>query len=188
MRTLAVLRKQNVDSRLLAAVGQQVGLLAQQLDGLERIRSHAVENTMRVDLRSLAQDGVLAYAPVIKAAGVEVSIDGPPGVIVLADRGLVLQAMLHVVENALIAAAEMSHYRWVEIEVEAEPARIAIKDSGYGVQADRRDMIFDPFFSTRAGRDGLGLYFARTLMRSCGHDLVLSPDGDAFWLTFAHGE
>ena len=45
--------------------------------------------------------------------------------------------------------------------------------------------MFDPFFTAREGRDGLGLFFARTLLQSCGHDLTLNEDGDEFLLTFA---
>jgi two-component system sensor histidine kinase AauS len=97
---------------------------------------------------------------------------------------MLLQALLHVVENAIVAAAEMSQNRWVELELQSDPARVVVRDSGYGVATEKRDLIFDPFFTTRLGADGLGLYFARTLLQTVGCDLRLSDAGDEFWLVF----
>ena len=131
-----------------------------------------------------SEDAAATYAPLLEMASVELSVQGPTGVIVEADRPLVLQALLHVLQNAILAAAEMSRNRWVEVTVEPAPARLMIRDSGYGVPEEKRDLIFDPFFSTREGRDGLGLFFARTLMQSGGNDLILAETGDEFRLVF----
>jgi signal transduction histidine kinase len=128
---------------------------------------------------------VAVYAPLLKTAAVELQVTGDSGIIVEADRSFLLQALLHVVENAVLEAGKMSTYRWVEVQITASPPRMIVRDSGPGVLPSRRELIFDPFFTTREGADGLGLFFARTLMRSAGHDLVLSSEGDQFCFDFA---
>lgn len=183
-RMLPLVQKQAGHAAQLARIQQHVALLAQQLDALERIRAQGTQQVTRVDLRSVAQDAVAAYAPLLESASVQLSVDGPAGVIVKADRALVLQALLHLLENAILAAAEMSRNRWVEVTVESAPPRLVVRDSGYGVPIEKHDLIFDPFFSTREGRDGLGLFFARTIMQSGGNDLILAEGGDEFCLVF----
>jgi signal transduction histidine kinase len=165
-------------------LSSQLHLVARQLDALQRIRSGANPQLSRVDLRGVAQDVATVYGPALDSMSVELAITGPAGVIVRTDRSMLLQALLHVVENAILAAAEMSQHRWVEIEVQSEPAGVVVRDSGYGVPTERQDLIFDPFFTTRPGSDGLGLYFARTLLQTVGCDLRLSNAGDEFRLVF----
>jgi signal transduction histidine kinase len=187
-RRLLLLQRQIAEPAQLDRVREHIAVVAQQLDALERLRSARDQQVMRVDLRSVAQDAATAYAPLLETSSVELSIQGESGIAIRADRSLLLQALMHVVENAILAAAEMSQHRWVEIEIARDPARIAVRDSAYGVPDRRREAIFDPFFSTREGCAGLGLYFARTLVRSGGHDLVLGERGDEFRFLFTNIE
>jgi signal transduction histidine kinase len=187
-RTMPLLQRQIAEPGQLDRIREHLALVARQLDALERLRSASDQQVTRVDLRSVAQDAASAYAPLLQTCSVELSIRGDSGVTVHADRSLLLQALMHVVENAVLAAAEMSQHRWVEIEIGSDPARLAVRDSAYGVPDRRRELIFDPFFTTREGCDGLGLYFARTLVRSGGHDLVLTERGDEFCFRFSSGE
>jgi signal transduction histidine kinase len=187
-RTLPLLQRQIAEPGQLDRAREHIALVAQQLDALERVRSARDQHVTRVDLRSVAQDAARAYAPLLETCSVELSIRGDSGIAVAADRSLLLQALMHVLENAILAAAEMSQYRWVEIEIARHPARIAVRDSAYGVPDRRRELIFDPFFTTREGCDGLGLYFARMLVRSGGHDLTLSEGGDEFCFRFSNNE
>lgn len=185
VRVLPLLQRRLGDSGQLDRTVCHLNLVAQQLDSLERLRSGATSQLMRVDLRSLAQDAATMYAPLLETTSVELLVIAPSGIIVQTDRSLSLQALLHVVENAIFAAAGMSQHRWVELEATESPPRLIIRDSGYGIPSERQELIFDPFFTTREGHDGLGLFFARTLMRSAGHDLVVGSNGDEFHLVFA---
>ena len=50
-------------------------------------------------------------------------------------------------------------------------------DDGPGIPADRRGQVFEPFFTTRPGGTGLGLYIARELADANGGSLELLPKG-----------
>ncbi len=51
---------------------------------------------------------------------------------------------------------------------EGEEVVIAISDTGPGISSEIIDRIFEPFFSTKAGGTGLGLYNSMQLIRSMG--------------------
>jgi two-component system sensor histidine kinase PilS (NtrC family) len=50
-------------------------------------------------------------------------------------------------------------------------------DDGTGIPADLRSQVFEPFFTTRPGGTGLGLYIARELADANGGALELMPRG-----------
>jgi signal transduction histidine kinase len=168
----------------LSRLGRTLGVVSQQLEALERLRAGQSAPVTRFDLRSLAQDALSIYAPAVSTVSVQAAVSGRSGVTVTGDRPLVLQALLHVLENAIIAAAEQQGDRWVEIGLPENPLRLEVRDSGSGVAAEFRDHIFDPYFTTRNGRNGVGLYFARALLRGRGHDLRLGESGNTFELIF----
>jgi two-component system sensor histidine kinase PilS (NtrC family) len=52
-----------------------------------------------------------------------------------------------------------------------------INDDGPGVPPELRNQVFEPFFTTRPGGTGLGLYVARELADANGAALDLLPRG-----------
>jgi signal transduction histidine kinase len=183
---MPLIRQRLEELPIVDRLGQVLELVGEQLNALERVRIG--ENLSGVfDLRSLGQDALVIYAPILGTMGVEASVAGATGVSVTGDRGASLLALLHVVENAILATAERAARRRVTLEVLAGPSRIVVEDSGPGVTPEQQAFIFDPFFSTRDARAGLGLFFARRLLRRSGHDLRITGRGSAFELVFEPG-
>jgi two-component system sensor histidine kinase PilS (NtrC family) len=61
-----------------------------------------------------------------------------------------------------------------------------LADDGPGVPLELRAQVFEPFFTTRPGGTGLGLYIARELADANGAALELLPQspGAVFRITF----
>jgi signal transduction histidine kinase len=184
-RLLPLVRRRASDLPQLERLEYQLSLVSHQLDSLERLRTGRLAEAVAIDLRSLAQDALLVYQPLIATTGVEVTISGATRAAVRADRSALLQALLHVLENAIVAASAMTRHRWVDIAIDEQPPALLVSDSGPGVLEQHRPHVFDPYFTTREGHDGMGLHFARDLMRAGGHDLQLGPDGTGFRFEFA---
>jgi len=184
-RLLPLLQSRAGDAPHVDSLRRRLALVGDQLDALDRLRTRREREPSRVELRSLVQDALTIYAPLLASTAVEATMDAPRQVFVRTDRGTTLQALLHVLDNAVIEAAQFAENRWIELLVrDGTPSTIVVRDSGYGVPVERRELIFDPFFTAREGRDGLGLFFAQTLLRSNGHDLMLNEAGDEFHLMF----
>jgi signal transduction histidine kinase len=76
--------------------------------------------------------------------------------------GELIQALTYVLANAVEAGAQE------EIALSAEDrdgyVAIEVADRGVGIDEHNLKKVFDPFFSTKADHEGLGLYFCRTIV------------------------
>ena len=75
-----------------------------------------------------------------------------------------IQALSLVLENA--AESVEGRHGKVRIRASADRARVLmeIADDGPGIDALARRRLFRPFWTTKPGHRGLGLYFARIIM------------------------
>ena len=82
------------------------------------------------------------------------------------DRGLMVRILSHILRNSLEAIAlnpQRKEEEVVEVALldDSERVEIAVADRGPGISQKNLGLIFDPFFSTRPDRVGLGLTFVR---------------------------
>ena len=65
---------------------------------------------------------------------------------------------------------------------------LEVADRGPGIQPDKAEQIFEPFYTTQAGGTGLGLYISKELAERNGASLRYQPrtgGGSAFRIVFA---
>ena len=109
---------------------------------------------------------------------------------VLAGREAVKQALVILLDNAIAFSPEGGTVR-VAVTSAREPGggvqlRVAVADEGPGVAPEDREKIFEPFFSTRRGGLGIGLFVAQCVARAHGGSLVVGdndPRGTIFTLS-----
>ena len=115
--------------------------LARVLDEFERAYGHLTEE----------DDDVLE---------VRKPLDDPA---ILADRQLIKQVLVNLVENAVLSAREAGRSP-VRVEVSAEVSAAAVEirvdDNGPGVAQERRTRVFEPYETTREQGKGTGLGLA----------------------------
>lgn len=95
-----------------------------------------------------------------------------------ADR--ILQAVYHVIRNALEATADNDGEIWIKTRLAPSPpaAVIEIENSGSSIPPDQREQIFIPFFTTKDEGPGLGLAVARQVMNQHGGSISVQSEGD----------
>jgi len=98
------------------------------------------------------------------------------------------QIVVNLCENALIHGGAPTHIEvFVAAGIGADKAVLEVRDEGLGIDEDTAREMFTPFYTTRAGGTGLGLYIARELAETNGIRLQyerLQPHGSCFRLTF----
>ena len=52
--------------------------------------------------------------------------------------------------------------------------KVTVKDNGPGIPEENRERVFEPFFTSKAGGSGLGLYLVREIALASGGALSLS--------------
>ena len=108
-----------------------------------------------------------------------VSIQAPPELAVIFDRGHLNQIVWNLVRNAW----QHCQKKDASIRVVVRPGYMGdaviceLSDDGPGIPAELRAQIFEPFFTTRPGGTGLGLYIARELADANGAALELLAKG-----------
>ncbi|MDY6852447.1 MAG: ATP-binding protein, partial [Thermodesulfobacteriota bacterium] len=103
------------------------------------------------------------------------AVTTPP---ILADRVLLEQALLNLLDNALEATPPEGRVE-VGIGLDGERIKIEIEDTGHGIAPEDLDNIFTPFFTTKKGKGtGLGLALVQTIIEAHGGEVIITSRPD----------
>ena len=126
-------------------------------------------------VRFLHSDAVLRTA--------SIALELAPGLpAVRGDVVQLQQVLVNLVLNGLDSMKGVPTERrrlLIRTERAADGVRVAVRDTGPGLDAASRERIFEPFYTTKSEGMGLGLPIARTLVEAAGGRLwVADPDGE----------
>jgi signal transduction histidine kinase len=101
--------------------------------------------------------------------------DGP--VTACVDVNLLKQCILNLLINAVQAMEETSGGElMIRLDPSDDQARIHVTDTGPGIDAEKIDRIFDPYFSTKSDGSGLGLATARRIVQEHGGEMSVESE------------
>ena len=120
------------------------------------------------DLKELVKEVLNELEPNIYKAGLSLEIKMPIEEIkVNADRGKIKQVVGNIVDNAIKYTVHGSIN--ISVSVDGEKAKIAVKDSGVGIDPNEINKLFNKFSRTKDASKtnvtgtGLGLYIAKKM-------------------------
>lgn len=91
----------------------------------------------------------------------------PRSFTVHADRGLIEQSLVNVVNNAIQAlgnADTTNGFIRTSISASGGYCEITVADNGPGIPENVKERIFEPYFTTKSGGSGVGLAFTKRAM------------------------
>lgn len=144
--------------------------------------------TQRVPMDEFFRGIDRLLAPPLKEKGVAYSSRVIPADLACsADPQLLEQAVINLLRNAADAVSGVRHPQIdVLCELRDGSVTLSISDNGCGVPDSRREQIFVPFFTTKAGGSGIGLNLARHVVLRHGGQLDVRanlPQGSVFTVT-----
>lgn len=187
-------READVVDQLAEEIADSQDILESFGAGLERLQAvvgrlretFAGDQSLRrdVSVTETVTTCVSALRPV-RGRGVELTIDVPQHVEVYCHPVDLYTVISNVLKNAFEAVGDSG-----EVTIRARSRNrqvlITIRDSGPGPDKDRLRDVFDPFYSTKADRGGIGVGLAlcRTIIEGYGGSIQLEPNaGDATVVT-----
>jgi len=130
----------------------------------------------REKIQEVAETALSNFSKLAKEKGISfhLNTDGLSGDGQLfIDRELMIKVLGHILDNSLQAltmAPVGKSKKTLEVTLadDGETVEVSIADEGPGIATKHMSQIFEPFFSTRPDRVGLGLTFARRVMKEHG--------------------
>ncbi|TMQ18349.1 MAG: response regulator, partial [Deltaproteobacteria bacterium] len=154
--------------RIEAAAGRMTQLTRQLLAYAGRGRFVSVRLDPDVLLGEL-RDQLVRIVP--RATVLEIA-PGAGGVVVEADPHLLRQVVINLVANAGDAGSHRVEVASRILSRENAPWwQLEVSDDGAGIEPQTLARIFDPFFSTKTDRHGLGLSAVHGIVRRLGGDI-----------------
>jgi len=128
-----------------------------------------------VDMRALCERAYAAFAEEARARGIEYDLELDGGAVLITDGDRVLQIVTNLIANALHWTPEGGR---VDLGLAATngEVKVAVVDTGPGIEPQMAERIFRPFWSGDGGGTGLGLAIARELSLALGGRLELHSE------------
>ena len=106
-------------------------------------------------------------APECKKDDISVEFDANESLKISMDPKLIEQVLLNLIRNSIQALVGISTGKSICIvaDQDATGEQISVRDNGCGIDTDNMDNIFIPFYTTRTKGSGIGLSFAKQIMR-----------------------
>mgnify|MGYP005857041807 CR=1 FL=1 len=153
--------------------------LVEDMLDISRIQSGQLHLELdRVPLLELVREILDRYAAQLAHAGIPVTIEGPSGVVLEADRFRLEQVITNLVTNAIKYAPGGPLH--VDVGVDNGLARVVVQDLGPGIPKRDQERVFRRFERLVSADEvsglGIGLYIANEIIRA--HRGTMRAEGD----------
>jgi signal transduction histidine kinase len=128
-----------------------------------------------VDMRALCERAYATFAEEARTRGIEYDLELGDWAVLITDGDRVLQIVTNLLANALHWTPEGGRVDLALGTANGE-VRVAVSDTGPGVEPAAEERIFRPFWSGDGGGTGLGLTIARELAIALGGRLELHSE------------
>jgi PAS domain S-box-containing protein len=190
------------DRRRLEVGWERLERNVARINGLVRgFLSYTKEHIPEVeptDLNTIAEEVQALYVDTARAAGVELSLEGAPGMpAILVDPKDVHTCLANLVSNAIDACVEKGRSDGDDLSVTIRLAEsdgavtLEVIDTGCGMDEETKNKLFNTFFTTKGLEGtGLGLLVTRKLILANGGDISVDStlgEGSVFRIGLPRG-
>lgn len=130
-------------------------------------------------INSLFEDCMRIMSPILKAENIEVINEINSSRSILIDKSQMEQVIINLITNSIYALSEKTEKKlFLSSYTENNRFFITISDNGKGIDAEIRDKVFLPFFTTRKDGAGIGLTLSKNIIEAHGGYLSYQTEED----------
>ncbi len=136
-------------------------------------------NKQMTPINALFEDCLRIMSPILKEERIELINEIHSSRSILIDKNQMEQVIINLITNSIHALKEKTEKKLlISSYTENNRFFIVIADNGKGVDAEIRDKVFLPFFTTRKDGAGIGLTFSKNIIEAHGGYLSYQTDED----------
>jgi two-component system nitrogen regulation sensor histidine kinase NtrY len=165
--------------RCTDTIVRQVGDIGRMVDEFSAFARMPAPKFAEHDAAELLRAAVFAQR--VASPEIEVALEEPPPLSLLADGRMLAQALTNVLKNAAEAiesrrAAAPKHAGRILARLVTDDggAAFEVEDNGVGLPAKDRDRLTEPYVTTREKGTGLGLAIVKRILEDHGGELELT--------------
>jgi signal transduction histidine kinase len=164
---------------LVAAIRDQVNTLDALTEEYLAFARFPKPHFEEESINHLLEELAAFVRPMATRQGLTIDVATDSGVPMMEiDRGLLRQAILNLVKNAMEALSRGGAVT-LESRSDGEAVEIAVSDTGGGITSEVAGHLFEPFFTTKPQGTGLGLSITRQIIEEHGGELIWHNRADA---------
>ena len=136
-------------------------------------------NKQMTPINALFEDCLRIMSPILKEERIELINEIHSSRSILIDKNQMEQVIINLITNSIHALKEKAEKKLlISSYTENNRFFIVIADNGKGVDAEIRDKVFLPFFTTRKDGAGIGLTLSKNIIEAHGGYLSYQTDED----------
>lgn len=114
--------------------------------------------------RLLFKDLLAEVQGSLQKDNVDIHYDEEEEITLWADKGLISQALVNLLQNSLDAMEKGQVC--VRAKKQRKKVHLSVEDSGKGMPLEELEHVFDPFYSSKKGGMGIGLYLTKKIIEA----------------------
>ncbi len=173
----------------LEALQQRSNNLLQFISDYQKLTKIPAPSAVEIEMKSFLEEIHSLFRGELEKSNIKFNLEiESESMVIKADRNLLQQVLLNLVKNS-IEALEKVKKPLLVIRVLSEGGQhvVNIEDNGTGIDPGIMDEIFVPFYTSKPQGSGIGLSFARQIMRMHGGNIRISSqpgEGTIVYLDF----
>ncbi|MEO0123241.1 MAG: ATP-binding protein [candidate division WOR-3 bacterium] len=154
-------------NQLISAIIKEIDSMTRILNDFLSLVRPQIKESQEFDLSRLIKDMEILINEQTKQKNIKFNIDIEEGVIIKGNMEDIRRALMNLLLNAIEAVSsvpKIDSQIGISLKKENGHALIKVYDNGPGIPASALDKIFEPYFTTKKGGTGLGLFIAHKIV------------------------
>ncbi len=158
-------KRSQKDDKIIQTIKEannQLQYMSKTIDNFRNFYNPSKEKT-HFDVKETCQEAINIASPSLDVSNIKLTLQSEENFTIFGNQNEFLQVIVNIIHNARDTQIERK-IKEPKIEIVIKQKSIIIRDNAGGILPKNIKKVFEPYFSTKSDRDGIGLYIAKTII------------------------